>query len=166
MEQNRRLQSYVPLSYIWNFPPFFVLDQLYPIYIDRTFHIKLQFHFTSHLRSCLPNCLLPSSFMTKILYVLFRPLRITHSALISSCSVGNPNHILRGMHNMKLIIILLPPSSILLSLPKFYSKYHPQQSVFSRLKSVLPVGRKILRIRNQHIKVSPYNSTIALLTVS
>ena len=88
--------------------------------------------------------------MIKFLYALFGSLHNTCSALIPFSSVGNPNHILRGIHDMKLIIILLSPFSILLSLPRFYSKYHPQQSVFNRLKSVLPAGRKTLAWRNDH----------------
>jgi hypothetical protein len=138
------------------FSAFYVLDQLYLIHIDIAVHIKLQFNFTSHLRLCLPNCLFPSSFMIKILYALFRSLHITCSALISSPSVGISNHILREIHDMELIIILLSPYSILLSLPRFYSKYHPQQSVFSRLKSVLPAGRKSLTWRNNHKIFSVY----------
>ena len=44
---------------------FYVLGQLYPIYIDIAFRIKLQFNFTSHLRLSLPDCLFPSRFMNK-----------------------------------------------------------------------------------------------------
>jgi len=78
----------------------YVLGQLYPINIDIAFRIKLKFNFTSHLRLCLPNCLFPSSFMNKTPYTLFRPLHITCSTLISSSTVGNPNHILRRLYNM------------------------------------------------------------------
>jgi len=69
------------------FSAFYVLDQLYPTYIDIALYIlyklynyyitilniKLQFNFTSHLHLCLLNCFFPSSFMIKILYALLGP---------------------------------------------------------------------------------------------